>query len=870
MPYTFRFGFAVVTILLLSGIISRGDDRPPYLDKSAAVEDRVNDLMGRLTFDEKILLLAGRDACTTPPIDRLKIPPMRMADAGAGVRGIDKTNGGDATNFTSGVMMASTWDPALLGQVGAAIGQEAHNKNQGSQILLGPAVNIQRSPLGGRNGEYFSEDPYLAGQLAVAYIKGMQGEGTAACLKHFACNNEEVDRGSVDVVVSERALREIYLPAFAAGVREGHVWTIMSSYNQVNGFHSSANAYLLTDVLKKGWNFDGTVISDWGGVHEAAGSVKAGNDIEMPGPPKQVTPANVKAALASGALTPAQIDDAVRRTVRTMVRTGLLDGPWQTNPALVNSPAHQKLSREVAEQGIVLLKNENAVLPLDAATIHSIAIVGPAAKAMQIGAEGSPNVHPPYTVGPLQGITERVGRQVRITCVPEDPTIPNAGLPRADVVPEGDPSGHGWSGSYFNNRDLQGTPVAKEIDPSPEHRWTAEEVPAIPGLATTDISVRWSGRLIAPVTGRYKILLGADNGSRLYVGGKCLIDHWMQGEFGTRTVALDLVAGQSYPIRVEYFHATGDSHVELQWRVPPRDNRAAEIAAAKGADVAIVCVSTYKIEGEGHDRPSMSLPNHQDALVRAVVAVNKNTIVVLNNGTPIDMRAWLGQVPAVVEAWLPGMEGGHALAAILFGDVDPSGKLPTTLAARREDYPDFGNFPGQNGRVHYAEGIYVGYRHFDKEGIAPLFPFGFGLSYTTFAYGALQLSAQTLAADGTVTVSLPIQNTGKRAGAEVVQLYVHDPAPKIDKPVRELKGFSKVELAPGETKTVLFSVTPSALAYFDTPGKQWKANAGDYEIQVGGSSRDIRQKATIHLSRDYTQAVPLSHDFVDAAVKTAP
>jgi beta-glucosidase len=303
---------------------------------------------------------------------------------------------------------------------------------------------------------------------------------------------------------------------------------------------------------------------------------------------------------------------------------------------------------------------------------------------------------------------------------------------------------------------------------------------------------------------------------------------------------------------VEYFQAGGAYLAELSWQMPNHRLYADAIAAAKKADVAIVCVSTRRMEGEGSDRPSMDLPANQAGLIRAIAAANKNTVVVLNNGTPVTMKDWLANVPAVVEAWLPGQEGGTALAAILFGDVNPSGKLPDTLAASREDYPDFGNYPGANHQVNYAEGIYVGYRHFDQVAIVPLFPFGYGLSYTTFGYDNLKLSQNKLSPDGSVTASVDITNTGKRAGEEVVELYIHDPRPQIDKPVRELKGFTKVALKPGETKTVQFTVQPRALAYFDTPGHQWKADAGDYEIQVGASSRDLRQKAELHLTADYT------------------
>jgi len=732
-----RFLLFLILLPMLMGSSLQAQDNAVYLNKTAPLEDRVNDLFGRLTEDEKISLLGGASANTTVAIPRLQVPSMRMADAGAGVRGIGSSNGGPASAFPSGVVMASTWDPALIGQAAAAIGDEAHNKKVGSQVLLGPAVNIQRSPLGGRNGEYFSEDPFLAGQMAVGYITGMQGVGTSSCIKHFACNNEEVDRREANVLVGERALREIYLPAFEAGVKEGHVWTVMSSYNRINGPHASANHYLLTDVLKQGWGFDGMMMSDWHGAHQTATVINAGNDLEMPGKPRNLNPAAIKLALQNGQTTTAAIDENVRRILRTIIRTGLLDGPWQLDPTQVNSPEHQKLTRDVAEQGIILLKNQDNILPLDTTKIHSIAVIGLAADRPQIEVRGSPEVTPFYSVSPLVGITKRAGNDIAIHFAPGAIDNP-APVPNSAPVPAADPA--------QAQTDTTGNPLQEAVD------------------------------------------------------------------------------------------------------------------AAKNSDVAVVVVSTFRTEGEGHDRPSMSLPNGQDALIQAVAAVNKRTIVILNNGTPVDMRPWIDQVPGLLEAWFPGQEGGNAIASILFGDVNPSGKLPTTFGMRREDYPDYGNFPGVKFRVAYEEGIYVGYRHFDKENIAPLFPFGFGLSYTTFEYGPLQLSQPTLDPQGKIAVSLDVKNTGSRAGQEVVELYIHDPSPKIDKPVRELKGFAKVALAPGETKTVTIPITPRDLAYFDVPGKQWKADAGDYEIQIGASSRDIRQHATVHLASDFTEAVPLSSD----------
>jgi beta-glucosidase len=823
---------------------ARAQTVPTYKNPKAPLESRVTDLFNRLTQDEKLSLLTGT-AFTTQPIPRLGVPAMAMADAGQGVRGGMESTLGPATLFPSGVAMASTWDPDLVSRIGQAIGVEVQNKGTGAQVLLGPAVNIHRSPLGGRNGEYFSEDPFLASRLTVRYIQGLQSTGAAACVKHFAANNEEVDRGSVDVHVSERALREIYLPAFEGAVKEGHVWTAMASYNKINGPHATANRYLITDVMKKGWGWDGLMMSDWGAVHETAAVINAGNDLEMPGP-GQLAPAKVAPALAQGLVSQAAIDDSVRRILRATIRVGLLNGPRTPDHAKVDSPAHRRLTFEAASKGIVLLKNSGGLLPLDRKHLKSIAVIGRGAADLQMGAAGSPAVQPAYSVQPLAGIRKRAGKAIAVNYARgagAEAPIPASALRTPDGAP-------GLKAEYFTNRNLEGQPALTRTDS--EIQFDARSGAPAPGIGPADFSARWTGTLVAPATGRYRLSLTADDGYRLFLDGKAVIDHWTDGAENSQSYAVDLIAGHSYGVRVEYYQAGGDAVARFNWSVPGVEPYADAVKAARQSDVAVVFVTTSGTEGEGQDRPSMALPYDQDALINAVAAANKKTIVVLNNGTPVLMTGWLGKVRGLIEAWFPGETGGDAVAAVLFGDVNPSGKLPDTLAVRREDYPDYGNFPGTDGVVNYAEGIYVGYRHFDKKAIAPLFPFGFGLSYTAFRFGKPILSSPALAPDGTLTVKVPVTNVGKRAGAEVVQLYVHDPRPRIDKPIRELKGFQKVALAPGQTKTVSLQLSPRALAYYDTPSKQWKADAGSYDLEIGSSSRDIRQTARIRLSRTYT------------------
>jgi beta-glucosidase len=817
----------------------------PYQNPQAPIEDRVNDLFNRLTPDEKLALLGGT-GFTTQPIPRLGVPAMGMVDAGQGVRGGTDRTQGPATAFPCGALMASTWDPELIARVGHAIGVESRNKGEGASVLLGPAVNIHRSPLGGRNAEYFSEDPFLAARLAAAYIRGLQSSGNAACIKHFACNNQETDRSDVNATVNERALREIYLPAFEAGVKEGNVWSVMSSYNQVNGRHSSANPVLLKDILKGEWAFNGLVMSDWGGVHQTS-VVQAGNDLEMPTGDNMSVP-KLKAALADGTVTQAAVDDSVHRILRTILRVGLLDHPLQPDHQLVNSREHDQLAFETATKGIVLLKNNQNLLPLDRARIKSIALIGEPAKKLQVGALGSPEVPPLHTTELIDGIKNVVGDQVAIHFAAAELDgilVPGSAIRQPDGT-------SGFRAQYFGNMSLDGQPVCSRIEN--QVNINSPSAPA-PGLATTHFSVRWTGKLLAPVTGTVGFSFTGDDGYRVYLDGKLLVDQWRDGAVTTGTASASLEAGKSYDLRIEFYQNDGDYVARFDWLLPSVSPYADAIDAAKNSDVAVVCVSTRHTEGEGADRQSMDLPSHQADLIRAVAAANPKTIVLLNAGAPVTMNDWLPQVPALLDAWFPGQAGGAAIAAVLFGNVNPSGKLPDTFAVSRDDYSDAPNFPGANHQVNYAEGIFVGYRRFDHAGIQPLFPFGFGLSYTTFKYKNLKLSAASLKADGSLTASVDVSNIGHRAGEEVAQLYVHDPRPKIEKAPRELKGFAKVPLKPGETKTITFTLKPRDFAYFDVPGRQWKADTGSYEIAVGPSSRDLPLTEKVRLTEDFTDKV---------------
>jgi beta-glucosidase len=711
----------------------------PYKNAALPVEQRVSDLLSRMTLDEKISMLAGSGWMESTPVPRLGIPAIKMADGPMGVRSwlgssaiTSSTNAPvriESTSYPSGVCMAASWDAPLVQKEGQAIAQEV--KALGRDMILGPTVNINRQPLWGRNFEGYGEDPYLSGKLGVAYIRGVQGEGVIPSLKHFVANNEEFERHRINETISERALHEIYLPAFKAGVQEGGVWNVMSAYQLVNGAHMAENAPLLRDVLQGEFGFQGFVISDWGSTYSTAPTVNAGMALEMPGGDRAkewmarpqtaqsgngdlwLVPDKVKAELTAGHITEAQINDNVTRMLRVIIHSGLFDHP-HPGGGEVDTPEQRAIALQGATEGIVLLKNEANLLPLDPTKIHSIAVIGPNAAVARTGGGGSSLVRPKQSVAPFDGIKEKAGS--------------------------------------------------------------------------------------ATVT--YALGVGMD------------------GE--------------------DPAHDTPEARAK---------DLAQAVEAASHADVAIVVVGRYnKNEGEGFDVATMDLPAGQDALIEAVEKANPHTVVVLNTGNPVTM-SWLDKTPALLDMWYGGQEGGNALAAVLFGEANPSGKLPVSLPKRYEDNPAYGHYPGENLQVSYDEGIYVGYRYYDTKKVEPAFPFGYGLSYTTFQYDNMGATPHLTNSGSTrtlsVVVDVSIQNTGTRAGAEVVQLYVKENKPKIDRPIHELKGFQRVVVQPGETKWAHFRLDRSAFSYWDPATKSWTVDPGDYEIQIGASSRDIRQKKLI-------------------------
>ncbi len=808
-------------------------------------------LISQLTLEEKVLLLAGADMWHTNPIERLGIPVLKVTDGPNGARGTEETMGTTSVCFPSGIALAASWNTDLVERVGQALGDET--KAKGAHILLGPTVNIHRMPLSGRNFEFYSEDPYLSGRMAAAYILGLQSRGVGACIKHFVCNESEFERQTISSVVNERPLREIYLKPFEMALRAAKPWAFMSAYNKINGTYASENAYLLKDILKGEWQFDGLVISDWFGTY-GPGVVGNGLDLEMPGPARWMGEPALE-AVRSGQVGEAEIDDSVRRLLRTLLRAGVFDQPGLRPEQAIDLPEHRQLMRAAAGEAIVLLKNANSVLPLAANRIKSIAIIGANAQQPAIIGGGSAAVTPHYIVRPVDAITQRAGNSIKVEFEMGCPI--HRMLPLLDkgklTADDGRP---GFTVELFGNTQLAEEPLdCLFID-----RMSINFTNRI--LAKVDrqhFSVRMSANFTPDETGRYLFGLEGSGHHRLLLDGVELIDCWTDRPAFTppwthaeKTAAIDLNAGEVYRLMVEYASETTGPWRRLRVGcLPPLAPTmlADAVALAARSDVAIVFAgTTNEWEAEGDDRLDLELPGAQTTLIEQVSAVNPNTIIVLNTGSPISMP-WLDKVAAVLQGWFTGQEAGNAIADVLFGDVNPSGKLPQTFPMRLQDNPAYTNYPGENGEVYYGEGLFVGYRYYDKKDIAPLFPFGYGLSYTTFAYSQLVFNAAQYSTQDEIKISLDVQNIGSCAGQEVVQLYLHDVHSSLMRPDKELKAFEKVMLQPGETKTVIFTLDREALSFYDPGQKQWLAEPGEFEVFVGSSSRDIRLSGKFDLTR---------------------
>ncbi|MFK2650207.1 glycoside hydrolase family 3 C-terminal domain-containing protein [Bacteroides fragilis] len=730
--------------LLLGGTV-QAQSLPVYLDDSKPIEDRIEDALSRITVEEKVALIHAQSKFSSPGVARLGIPEFWMTDGPHGIRPEvlwDEWNQAGWTNdscvaFPALTCLAATWNPKAALLYGQSIGEEARYRNK--TVLLGPGVNIYRTPLNGRNFEYMGEDPYLASQMVVPYVKGVQQNGVAACVKHYALNNQEINRHTTNVIVDDRALYEIYLPAFKAAVQEGKAWAIMGSYNLYKNQHNCHNRYLLNDILKGEWGFDGVVVSDWGGVHNTEEAIYNGMDMEFGswtnGLSKGMGNAYDNYYLAhpylkqikEGKIGTKELDDKVRRILRLAFRTTMnRNRPY----GAMLSEEHIAAARKIGEEGIVLLQNKKNILPIDLNRTKKIAVIGENALKMMTVGGGSSSLKVQYECSPLDGIKRRIGDGIEISYA------------RGYV---------GDTGGQFD-----GVSSGQNLKDDRSARQLIEEAVRIAQSAD------------------YVIFIGGLNKS---------------------------------------------GHQDC----------------------------------EDTDRKGLELPYKQDKVIGALAKVNKNLIVVNISGNAVAMP-WISEVPAVIQAWYLGTEAGNAIASVLVGDVNPSGKLPFTFPEKREDVGahQLGDYPGRQREdgifdEKYNESIFVGYRWTDKQKIRPLFPFGHGLSYTTFAYGKATVNKKVMKIDEQIAITVPITNTGKRIGSEIVQLYISDLKSSLPRPVKELKGFSKIQLAPGETQEVTFLIDKQALSFFNDSRHEWVAEPGKFEAQIAASATDIKSKVTFEL-----------------------
>ena len=803
---------------------------------------RIDDLLNEMTIEEKISMLAGADLWHSVPVPRLGIPQFKTTDGPNGARGAWGSMASPSVATPVGIALGATWNPEIVEKVGNVLADELEAKS--AHILLAPTVNIHRTPIAGRNFECYSEDPYLSGMMASAYIKGIQDKGKGACIKHFVANDQEFERFSMSSEVDERTLHEIYLEPFRIAIRNSNPWAVMSAYNRVNGVYACENDHTLNDILKGEWGYKGIVMSDWFGTYDR--DVPSGGlDLEMPGEARWMSEEMVKRALDDGPLTEEALDGKVRRLLGVLEKAGLFDRPELKPERGEDRPEHRQVIRAAAREAIVLLKN-NGTLPLK--KVKSIAVIGPYAAKAQILGGGSSSVTPHYAVSPFEGIRNRAGKKVRVETLPGCHIYKNLPAPEPDTLSTAD----GLKGlriNLFNGTEFQGNPQYTTVTTHVQHGWFHYSVP---GVDQRSFSMTMEGLFTPKESGVHTLALTAVGWCKLFLDGKLLIDHSADSHMGQQlTKEIKLRAGKSYPIKVEYYwkgnprwRSVGIGHQPPQ----PKDTIAEAVKLAKKSDVVILIAGLNgEWETEGADRVNMKLPGLQDELIDRVAKANKNTIVVLNVGSAVEMP-WIDQVPVVLQLWYDSQEQGNALADILFGDENPSGKLPTTFPLRLEDNPAYINYPGENGKVRYGERIFVGYRYYDKKKLAPLFPFGHGLSYTTFKYSRLRIGAKSITPDETLKVKVDVTNTGRVPGKEIVQLYIRDVKSTFARPEKELKAFAKVELKPKQTRTVTFTLDREAFWYFDSKLNAWSTEAGEFEILVGASSRDIRLNGFVTLA----------------------
>ncbi len=788
----------------------------------------VEEVLGAMTLAEKIELLAGRDHWETAPIERLGIPALKMTDGPNGARGADTNHGPGSASFPVGAAMGATFDPELIEQVGRALARETRSK--GADVLLGPTVNIPRVPVAGRNFECFSEDPILSGDLAAAFVRGLQEEGVGACIKHFVCNDQEQDRKTISASVDERTLREVYLEPFRMAVEQSDPWAVMSAYNAINGVTASEHS-MLDDVLRGEFGFDGVVISDWYGTY-SPGVVSSGLDLEMPGPARWMDREHVSRALDDASIDEALIDTKVRRLLTLLDRTGAHQRKGPPAERAEELADHRELARRVARESIVLL--ENTILPVTGPS--RIAVIGELAAETPVQGGGSSGVNPHRTVSILEGLEAAApaGSEIEWVPGPRVHRYPRALDPLAVLHHDREP---GLLVEYYAGADFEGEPVrALPMTKSllffsgPGDSWVDHD----------SFSVRLSGRYRASSTGRHAFSVSAGGRVRALSDGAVVVHAWDGDATDPHHWEADLIEGQELELVVEYASRPAE-----HWRwirlgceppAPADPIRDACLAAAR-ADLAVVVVGlTADWESEGFDRANLALPGEQTRLVSEVAAAQPNTAVIVVAGSAVEMP-WREDVGAVLHAWYGGQEIGHAVADVLMGREDPSGRLPVTFPRDSKQHPGLLNYPGEAGSVRYGEGVYVGYRGFDRLGLEPMYSFGYGLSYTTFSITDAGIDLR----DGRPTASAVLTNVGDRAGVEVLQVFARD----IGGVPRKLVGFNKYRLAAGASVAVQIPIPPDHLRWWNPAVRDWTPATGSVEYEICGTFGTVLASADI-------------------------
>ncbi len=830
---------------------------------------RADAALAQLSLEEKVALLAGNGTMSLAAQPKIGLAEeFWFSDGPHTVRpelarnNFDSAKRDDdqATVLPTLVALAATWDEDLARSFGELLGREA--RDRGKDLLLGPGVNLLRTPLNGRNYEYLGEDPVLAARLAAAYVRGVQSQDVGACVKHFAGNEQELERSDVDSVIGERALRELYFAPFEAAVVEGGALSVMNGYNRLRGEYCSHNAYLNRQVLKTDWGFPGFVVTDWGSLHDTVAGALGGLDVEMnAGDAIRYFRQPLLDAVRDGRVPAATVDEMARRVLYVMARIGKL-GDHPRAPGARNTPSHQAFAREVAEQAIVLLKNNREILPLDRARVRHLLVVGVNADTRHHGGLWSAEGKSPYETTPLEGLRALLGPGVAIDHVPGPFADHYEPLPESVIqtVDQRDLSRgaaqKGWrSAFYAEGEPGRAEPIlkgfAKRLD------LKRQSPPKNPALKAGEYSGRWSVQIEAPESGEYSLALTHEGPARVKLDGHVVLDAWTSSgaDESERTTAarVALETGGRHLLEVEHRPPARGGRLLFGWRLPSRIPVSPDQLAARTRDADAVLFFTgdrlghgRALEGEGADRPSLALPEGDDEAIAAVLAARPDTVVINQSGAPVAMP-WVDQAATLVQYWFSGMEGGPALARVLFGEANPSGRLPFTMPRRIEDSPAhaLGNYGPV--RVNYEEGVFIGYRWHDARRIEPLFPFGHGLGYTRFDMAKPELVEGSLRLGSAATVRVRVANTGKRPGAAVVQLYVGDSSASVPRPPRELKGFRKVLLAAGETREVDFVLQPRDFAFWDEAASGWRVEPGDFVIQAGASSRDLSDPLTLTL-----------------------